>query len=132
MNMKKIIKNNMMVINEITKVLDKSFCGKKEERWLFTDWAFGMSSFKIYDSFETFNLITSRTINSGGITNWFNIDNIKREIEEYAKSHPNIKIKGLKETLGDIHSMGFSYTDKTKKKDIEINSLSDRNIKIID
>lgn len=91
---------------------------KKEVKWLFTDWGFGLSNFKIYDSFDSFNLITKRTITQGRCTNWFNIDNIKREIEEYAKSN-NVKIKGLKETLHDLKCAGFSYTDTTKNSAIK-------------
>ena len=87
----------------------------KKDRWLFTDWGMGLSSFKIYDSFDTRNLITERTIDQNGRTNWFNIDNIKREIEVYAKDN-NVKIKGLNETIQDLRSTGFSYTDKTKEE----------------
>ena len=85
----------------------------RNKKILFTDWALGLSNFKIYDSFKTLNLITERTIDENGYTNWFNIDNIKREIESYAKNN-NIKFIGLKETLKNIKDNGFSYTDKTK------------------
>ena len=91
---------------------------KKKECWLFTDWGFALSDFKIYDSYDSFNLITKRTIDKGGCINWFNIDNVKREIEEYAQKN-NIKIKGLNETIQSIKSKGFSYTDKDKEKTIQ-------------
>lgn len=89
---------------------------KQKERWLFTDWGFGMSNFKIYDSYETFNLITKRQISNGEYTNWFNIDNVKQEIENYQKNHPEIKIKGVKETMQSIKSAGFSYSNSNKDK----------------
>lgn len=74
---------------------------KKEVKWLFTDWGFGLSSVSIYDSYESFNLITKREIDKDGCIQWFNIDNIKREIEEYGIKN-NIKIKGLGETLATL------------------------------
>ena len=91
---------------------------KKGDKWLFTDWQLGLSEFKIYDDFDSFNLITKRTITQGRCTNWFNIDNVKREIEEYATKN-NIRIKGLNETLQSLKSNGFSYTDKGKEKAIK-------------
>jgi hypothetical protein len=103
----------------------------KEERYLFTDYGFGLSHFKIYDSFETFNLITERIIREDSVTNWFNIDNIRREIEEYERLNPNIKLVGLIETLNSIHENGFSYTDKDfNETRSEIKNK--RNIKMID
>ena len=98
----------------------------KDEKWLFTDWGFGLSEFKIYDSYGSFNLITKRTIRKGRTTNWFNIDNVKREIEEWSKNN-NVKIKGLKETLEGIKSEGFHYTDKGKEKAIEDANLKNKN-----
>ena len=80
---------------------------KKEVKYLFTDWASGMSSFKIYDSYDSFNLITQRDITKNGIQ-WFNIDNVQREIEEYSIKN-NIKFKGLGETLRDICGEEISY-----------------------
>ena len=74
--------------------------------YLFTDWGFALSNFKIYDSFETMNLIIERKTNPH-----FNIDDIKREIESYSKIY-NVKLCGIKETLKDIHDKGLSYTDK--------------------
>ncbi len=92
---------------------------KKGEKWLFTDWGFGLSYLKIYDDFDSYNLITERKIDEKGCLNWFNIDNVKREIEDYAKNN-NVKIRGLNETIQSIKSKGFSYTDKfTKEKAIE-------------
>lgn len=100
------------------------FNQKKTEYWLFTDWSWGMSEFKIYTSYSDMKLITYRNIKSGNITNWFNVDNIKREIIEYSKLN-NINIKGLNETLDSINSVGFSYNDKNIetyiKKSNEIN-----------
>lgn len=88
-----------------------------KEKWLFTDWGFGMSHFTIYDSFQSFNPITSRDIRKGNHIHWFNIDNIKREIKEWSKVN-GVKLKGLNETLKSIEEAGFSYTDKDKEKTI--------------
>lgn len=96
-------------LKSLTLLLDN----KKEVRYLFTDWGFGLSSVKIYDSYESFNLITQREIDKNGCVQWFNIDNIQREIEEYGIKN-NIKFKGLGETLRDINENGFSYSDKDK------------------
>lgn len=97
---------------------------KKPKYWLFTDWSWGMSEFKIYTSYSDMKIITYRKIKSGNITNWFNIDNVKGEIIEYSKLN-NINIKGLNETLDCIDSYGFSYNDKNIetyiKKSNEIN-----------
>jgi len=88
-----------------------------KQKWLFTDWGFGMSHFKIYDSYDSFNLITSRDIRKGNHIQWFNIDNIKREIKEWSKVN-GVKLKGLNETLKSIEEAGFSYTDSDKEKTI--------------
>lgn len=99
------------------KSLSNLIDNKKEVKWLFTDWGFGLSSVSIYDSYESFNLITKREIDKDGCIQWFNIDNIKREIEEYGIKN-NIKIKGLGETLATIDENGFSYSDKNKNDTI--------------
>jgi len=108
---------------------------KKEIRWLFTEWSLGLSSFRIYDSYDTFNYITGREIGGGNNVNWFNIDNVKREIELFAEKN-NIKIKGLNETLNDIKSHGFSYKNSEKQQYIldaeKRNKEKGTNIKIID
>ena len=88
-----------------------------EKKYLFVDWSFCLRSFMIYDSYVTMNIITKRIIEEDGYTNWFNIDNIKKEIISYSKKN-NIKIGGLKETINDIHTKGFSYTNKTKHENI--------------
>lgn len=98
----------------------------RDEKWLFTDWGFGLSHFKIYDSSNSFNLITERTINSGGVIHWFNIDNVKREIEEWSKIN-NVKLRGLKETLDGIKSEGFHYTDKGEERAIKDAYLRNKN-----
>ena len=87
------------------------------KKYLFTDWGFGLSNMKIYDSYDSFNLITQREISKDGCIRWFNIDNVKREIEEYGIKN-NIKFKGLGETLRDIDAEGFSYSDKDEEKTI--------------
>lgn len=101
-----------------------------KKKYLFTDWGFGLSNMKIYDSFESFNLITQREISKNGCIQWFNIDNVRREIEEYGVKN-NIKLKGLHETLRDINGEGFSYSDKDKEKTIskvlKQNSNRDKN-----
>lgn len=103
---------------------------KKDRRWLFTDWSFGLNSFKIYDSFDTFNFITGRTIIEGKNINWFNLDNIEREIRVFGDKN-NIKIMGLKETLSDLKNNGFCYNDKNKNHYI-LEAEKRSNIKIIE
>lgn len=89
---------------------------KKEERWLFTDWGFALRNFKIYDSYNSFKLITERKLSDGEYTNWFNIDNVKREIQAYQEKHPEIKLRGITETLKTLESHGFSYKNSQKKQ----------------
>lgn len=84
---------------------------KKPEHWLCTVWSLYMNEFKIFTSSEDWKLITSRKIKQGEITNWFNLDNIENEINDYAKQH-DLKIKGLKITLNDLKQTGWSYTNK--------------------
>ncbi len=49
--LKKSILNDLIRLNKT-----------KEVKYLFTDWGSGMANFKIYDSYESFNLITQRDI----------------------------------------------------------------------
>tara|TARA_R110002012_G_scaffold59679_7_gene156332 strand:- start:3247 stop:3582 length:336 start_codon:yes stop_codon:yes gene_type:complete len=81
---------------------------ERVEHWLFTDWYDTNNSFKIYTSFGDFTLITKRELRMNGKTSWFCIDNLEKEVLEYGEKH-HLNLKGLSETISNIHSNGFSY-----------------------
>ena len=87
---------------------------KNKKLKLFIDWPLGLKYFTIYNATdEKYDIITERQIDDGAYTCWFNIDNIRQEIEDYSKEN-NFKLdqKELKNFLKDITDKGFSYSDK--------------------
>lgn len=106
---------------------------KKKKLSLFIDWE--LTYFTIHQSHEDGNVITSRDLTDGSYTNWFNIDNIRREIENYSEKN-NLKIdeKNLKLFLKKIEEKGHSYSDKNLSeimKDVEERNNQGIKIKII-
>lgn len=77
----------------------------------YISWGAGFNSFRIING-ETYETITSRNLRENGKRCWFNITNVKNEVNEYAK-----KI-GVKSDLGElficIEKDGLSYHDKEK------------------
>ena len=94
-----------------SKKLRKKLKTKKEKieylhAWI--SWGWALKSFKIIngDNYET---ITERNLEQNGKQCWFNITNIKKEINEYSNK------LGLKTDLGElfvcIDEQGLSYSD---------------------
>lgn len=85
---------------------------KKETKYLSAcvSWI-GKSSFEILDN-KTFETITGRVLRQNGKQCWFNITNVKNEVNAYAER------LGLKSDLGElficIDREGFSYHDREK------------------
>lgn len=107
---------------------------KKKKLNLFIYWE--LEYFTIHPSPESVFIITSRDIYDGVYTNWFNIDNVRREIENYSEKN-NLKIdeKNLKLFLKNIEEKGVSYSDKNKsevQKDVEERNTQGIKIKIIE
>lgn len=77
----------------------------------YISWGAGFNSFRIING-DTYETITSRCLRENGKRCWFNIANVKREVDEYAK-----KI-GVRSDLGElficIERDGLSYHDKEK------------------
>jgi len=107
---------------------------KKKKLSLFIVWE--ITYFTIHPSYEDDYCITSRDLTDGYYTNWFNIDNIRREIEDYSEKN-NLKIdeKKFKSFLKDIEDKGFSYSDKNLSeitKDVEERNSQGIKIKMIE
>jgi hypothetical protein len=106
---------------------------KKKKLLLFIDWGYALKYFTISSYDED---ITSRQIDDGCYTCWFNIDNVKREIENYSEKN-NFKLdeKKLKVFLKSIEVKGLSYSDKNKleiQTDIEERNKQGIKIKMIE
>ena len=102
---------------------------------LFIEWGPSLGYFTIYTSLKEYSSITGRDIDDGSYVNWFNIDNIRREIENYSEKN-NLKIdeKNLKLFLKKIEEKGQSYSDKNLSeiiKDVEERNNQGIKIKII-
>ena len=110
---------------------------KNKKLKLFIDWSLGLKYFAIYNEInDKYDIITERQIDDGAYTCWFNIDNIKREIEDYSKEN-NFKLdqKELKNFLKSIEEKGFSYSDKNFseiQKDVTERNSQGIKVKIIE
>jgi len=102
---------------------------------LFIEWGPSLGYFTIYTSLKEYSSITGRDIDDGSYVNWFNIDNIRREIEDYSEKYDfKLDEKNLKNLLKSIEEKGFSYSDKNKLeiiKDVEQRNIDGIKIKII-
>jgi len=110
---------------------------KNKKIKLFIDWSLGLKYFRIYNTMdEKYDFITERQVDDGAYTCWFNIDNIRREIQDYAKTN-NLKLdeKELKNFLIDISKKGLSYSDKyfsETQKDVAERNSQGIKVKIIE
>ena len=105
---------------------------KSKKLKLLIDWSLGLKYFTIYNTDEKYDIITERQIDDGAYANWFNIDNIRREIEDYSKEN-NFKLdqKELKNFLKSIAEKGFSYSDKNlSEMQKEVEERNSRGIKV--
>lgn len=110
---------------------------KNKKVKLIIDWSLGLKYFTIYNEIdEKYDIITDRQIDDGAYTCWFNIDNIRREIQDYSKKN-NLKLdeKELKNFLTEITEKGLSYSDKNFseiQKDVAERNSQGIKIKIIE
>ena len=91
----------------------------------YISWEFGMNNFKIING-ENYGIITERNLLKNGKQCWFNILNIKSEINQYAKKF------GYNVDLGELYiciqDEGFSYHNIEDVKE----KSEERNILLID
>ena len=118
--------------NESSKKFRKKLKPKiPQEKYLnaYVSWGWALSSFKIVNG-DTYETITERDLRKNGKQCWFNLTNIKKEVEDYAKKH------NLKTDLGELYfsldKQGLSYSHLEPHLD-EIKKIAkERSITLID
>ena len=96
----------------------------------YISWVGGMRSFRILNG-DNYDIISERELRQNGKQCWFNLTNVKNEVNEYAKKL-GLKTTGLGELFICIENDGFSYSDKDPRFDEVKQKAKERSITLID
>ena len=96
----------------------------------YVSWEFGFKSFQILNS-DNFDVISERKLIKDGKQCWFDISNVRKEVEIYAKER-DLSLSGLDELYQCINDEGFSYSHKDPNLEVVKSKAKQKSIILID